>query len=70
MTDPATPPMIDDIERPFNFTTAGLGGPAGGASGTDHRERTKMSVRYARVSGTRTEGGPPQNPVGGVADGQ
>lgn len=70
MTDPAKPLVVTDIDRPFKFTAAGCGGPAGGRGGTDHRERTKMSVRYARVSGTRTEGGTPLNPVGGVADGQ
>ncbi|NHN63829.1 hypothetical protein G9463_11040 [Haloarcula sp. JP-Z28] len=70
MTDPATPLVVSDIERPFTFTTTGCGGPAGGRGGTDHRERTKMSVRYARVSGTGTEGGTPLNAVGGDSDGQ
>jgi len=70
MTDPATPLVMTDIERPFKFTTAGCGGPAGGRGGTDHRERKKSSVRYARVSGTGTEGGTPLNPVGGDSDGQ
>ena len=68
MTDPATPLMIDDTERPFKFTTAGCGGRVGGRRATDRREWTKMSAGYARVSGTGTEGGTPLSRVGGVPD--
>ena len=70
MTDPATPLTAADIGQPFKFTSAGRGDPAGGRGGPGRRERTKMSADYARVSGTRTEGGTPLNPVGGASDGQ
>ncbi|WP_158598837.1 hypothetical protein [Haloarcula sp. Atlit-47R] len=70
MTDPATPLVMSDIDRPFTFTTIGCGGRIGGRRGPDHRERKKSSVRYARVSGTGTEGGTPLNAVGGDSDGQ
>jgi hypothetical protein len=65
MIDPAKPLVETDTERPFTFMTADSGGPVGGASGTDRPEWTKSSVRCARVSGTRTEGGTPLNAVGG-----
>jgi|GEM_PF-5756890 len=70
MTDPAVPLVETDIDPRFNFTAAGRGDPAGGRGGTDHRERKKSSERYARVSGTGTEGGTPLSPAGGVTDGQ
>ncbi|GGM50175.1 hypothetical protein GCM10009006_34220 [Haloarcula argentinensis] len=62
MTDPK---LLVETEHPFIFTTAGPASLAGGPSGLDRAERTKMSTRYARVSGTGTEGG---TPVRGVID--
>ncbi|WP_171814219.1 hypothetical protein [Haloarcula marismortui] len=65
MSDPAKRLVETDTERPFTFMTAVDGDPAGGPSGTNRPEWTKMSAGYARVSGTGTEGGTPLNAVGG-----